>query len=204
MKPNIKGCIFSATFKQQREDNNHKEFIVEIDTHDEDYLESLLNVVNKYKDVNIWKANKVRYGDFLVFTNKNIYVKRNNIYGKSYSLVLDYYKIKSLVEELYKKDSNNLPHKDCKDCPYYKSAKRNLEKDILFDGDFIDIDEKLSIFNNFVKIGYDTYDIYNERGKKYVDIDDNEYEVIVNDIFFVPPKKESICSKVKKCLKICR
>jgi len=205
---NIKGCIYFKQKSQQKEEqqekNSSKEFVVEVDDCEGDYLSALLDVINKYKGVNFFAANTIRCGDFLVFTKNDIKIRKNwcSFCGKSYSLIYDYYKIKDLVKKLYKKD-DNLPCDECKNCPYYKSARRNM-KEVLFDGEFIDIDEKVSIFNNFVKIGFDTFDIFHKHGKNLVDIDDDTYEVIVNDIFIKPSKKESFCSKVKKCLKLCR
>jgi len=211
MKTNFNKCIFSI---QQDKENNKKEeqpreFIVEIDDPGTDYLESLLNIIEKYnkRGIDIRKANSIEYGDFLVFTKNDIRLRKNNLFcNKVLSLVGDYYKIENLIKKLYK-DDRNLPSEACNNCPYYKSAKkRNFTKEILIDGDFIDVDEKISVFNNFIKIGYDTYDIYDHKGKDIVDIDGTIYEVTTTDFVVKPPKKESFCSKIKKnlCLKLCK
>ncbi len=202
MKINLEKCIFSMI--QQKE--NIKEFIVEVDDCLGEYLESLLNVIEKYNDkgVNLRKANTIEYGDFLVFTKNQVYIKKNYVCtsNKIYSLVSDYYKIKDLIKKLYKNNSDCLPYKACKNCPYYKLGKRVL-KDILFDGEFIDVDEKVSVFNNFVKIGYDTYDIYTHHGKDLVEIDGIIYEIKSNDIFVKPVRKEkSICNKLRRYLQL--
>jgi hypothetical protein len=202
MKPNIERCIFSIV-QQKNKDKESKEFVVEVDDCIGDYLESLLNIIEKHnsRGVNLRKASNIDFGDLLVFTKNEIYIKKNYVSNsKVYSLVSDYYKIKEMIKNLYKDNLDNLPHKDCKNCPYYKSGKK-FAKQILFDNEYIDIDEKVSIFNNFVKIGYDTFDIKNDL----VNINGTIYEVVTNDIFVKSPKKESLCSQImKKCLKMCK
>ena len=204
---NFEGCIFMMQQEENKKESN--EFIVEVSDCGGSYISSLLNIINKrHSDGVDYKAAKaIEYGDYLVFTKTNIYIKDGNKYNPSkcnkiLDLIDDYYEIENLIKKLYKKSSDYLSHNDCKKCPYYKASKRQM-KSVLFDGDFVDFDEKVSIFNNFVKIGYDQYDIKDKGGKSFVNIGDSIYEVISNDIFF-KPKKESICSKLKKkCIKIC-
>jgi hypothetical protein len=200
MKNNIEISICPIIQQKEEKKDSSKEFIVKVDDFIGDYLESLLNVIDKYnnKGVNFNVANRIETGDYIIFTKKGVYVKEQVYENKILSLVCDYYKVVDKIKNLYS-NQDCLPHKECKDCPYYKSGKKNIIKDILYDGEYISNKEKVSIFNNFVKIGYDTYNI---RKNNKVEIDNNIYEVSIVDIF-IKPKKESICSKVCKCLKKC-
>lgn len=204
MSNNINTCIFAAFQQKKEEEKKETSFAVQVDDSIGFCLSELLKTVNKYKKVDFLKADSlVSKGDILVFTKDDVrvtsvssYLMHSRLDIPVYSLVNDYFEIVSKVEKLYKK---NLPHKECEGCPYYKTSREI--RDIFFDGDFISSDEKVSVFNNFVKIGYDTYDIYKKNNTKVVNIDNIIYEVIKNNknkCF----KKDSNCLK-KLCHAIC-
>ena len=166
MKNNIKISICPMFQQKEEKKESSKEFIVKVDDVIGDYLESLLNVVDKYnkRGVNFYKADRIEYGDYILFTKNDVRVLDKSIcpfqFGKSiYSLVDSYYTVIDKVKSLYKKEESY------KECPYYKAAQQNnLEKEI----------------NNII-----------------LDI------VTIDTLFGGKPKKESYCSKVRKCFKKC-
>jgi hypothetical protein len=198
MELNIEAFIFPIYQEKEKNNSMLQEFIVEVDDPIGYYLESLLNIIEKYNNrgVNLKTANKIEYNDCIKFTkNDIILLNRNYNCNKIYSLVNDYNKIVELIKNLYKKNSTDNSYKNC---PYYKNNKKSTTENIFFDGVFINKNEKVSIFNNFVKIGYNTFDIYTHHNRDFVEINNNIYEIISNDLFFEKSKKESFCSKVKK------
>jgi len=86
------------------------------------------------------------------------------------------------IEEYYE-SAYNLA---CEDCPYnynrpsYRkdnSLKDLRVKNIIFDGQFINHGEKVSIGKDYVKIGYDFYPVSKRFGKKTIKINNNIYRI---------------------------
>jgi hypothetical protein len=122
---------------QQKEEKKKstEEFIVKVDDCVGDYLESLLNIIDTHnkRGVNFYKANNIEYGDYISFTKNDVRIFDKHIcpfsFGKTkcrsiYSLVDDYSTIKSKVKDLFE-------NKECKNCPYYKVAKKEQQSNIV-------------------------------------------------------------------------
>jgi hypothetical protein len=166
-----------------------KEFAVKIDDRGKLYIKSLVELVEKHVSLRKRAIKNLEVGDFVVFTKKDIYVEDNPfaLVGsdlKVLSLVNDHDKVLSYVRNFFK--SNNLKKKTssiyneidlCDVCPF-SDICGSIDNNIIRDGEFINVEEKVTIQYNSVKVGYDLYRIYSTRfGKKYVNIEGQKFEV---------------------------
>lgn len=162
-----------------------KEFTVEIDDRGELYLQSLTNFLKTYSRVDKSALRKLEYGDTIVFTPKEVYVetdirKASKLKLVSLSLVNDYNKVEKAVRNFFTNvfvgKSNDMPS-CCKNCPFSTTCYKK-DNTIIYDGEYISVEEKVSIMYNFVKVGYDQYDIITTySGQQLVTIEDELFEV---------------------------
>lgn len=142
------------------------------------YSEALLSRIaanTKIKDNTKWN-----YGSYLVFSADDIVVakgyERVPYKIKVYDVIEDYENIplESYFKYDFKKDEKSLNCKGCacEDCPFKAKRKSYDERRVVYNGTWINSEEKVTIFNNFVKIGYDTFTIRNIKGVKFIQLDD--------------------------------
>jgi hypothetical protein len=141
---------------QQKEEKKEstKEFIVKMDDCVGDYLESLLTFVDKhtqkYDGINFRKVNRIiEYGDYILFTKDDVRIFDKSIcpfsFGKTiYSLVDEYYTIKSKVKDLF----NNNGYKEC---PYYKAAKKEKEQSSIVEK-FLKKQHDIIVIDSFIEV----------------------------------------------------
>jgi len=166
-----------------------KEFAVKIDDRGKLYTKSLVELVEKHVSLKKRAIKNLEVGDFIVFTKNDIYVEDNPfaLVGsdlKVLSLVNDYDKVLSYVRNFFKvtnskKKSSVYDDIDlCDICPMHDLCSSISDNDIIRDGEFINVEEKVTIQYNSVKVGYDLYRIITKRnGKKYVNIEGSTFEV---------------------------
>ena len=175
------------------QEKSHKlpnEFVVEIDDCGSLYTKSLLNIIKKHVEIKKSTAKNIEYGDHLVFVKDDVYVEENNSAVRrlnlpEYSLVQQYESVEKLVNNFFKnvfisKKKNHNTFDFCALCPFatFCPATSKVKDDFIYDGDYVSVDEKVSIFYNFVKVGYDQYDIYlTKSGKERVNIEDETFEI---------------------------
>ncbi len=160
------------------------EFAIEIDDRGELYLQSLTNILRDIKRIDKVALRRLEYGDTIVFTKNEVYVETNpRIASKlritTLSLVNDYNKIEKTIKNFFKNTFVGKTKEEpncCKYCPL-KSTCYNKHDDRIYDGQYISVEEKVSIMYNFVKVGYDQYDIVNLFGNQVVTIEDELFEV---------------------------
>jgi hypothetical protein len=160
-----------------------KEFAVKIDDCGSLYLKSLINILKTKSVINKTALQNLETGDTVVFTKNEVYVEDcvctnlgSNI--TKLSLVKDYSKVEKSIDNFFKNVFKKVEKPSC--CDYCKLQPTcfNTNKDRIYDGQYISIEEKVSIMYNFVKVGYEQYDIVELcNGKKYVTIEDEEFEV---------------------------
>jgi hypothetical protein len=166
-----------------------KEFAVKIDDRGKLYTKSLIELVEKHVSLRKRAIKNLEIGDFVVFTKNDIYVEDNSfaLVGsdlKVLSLVNDHDKVLSYVRNFFKSTSSKKKssvYDDidlCDICPMRDLCSSISDNDIIRDGEFINVEEKVTIQYNSVKVGYDLYRIITKRnGKKYVNIEGNTFEV---------------------------
>lgn len=168
-----------------------KEFAVKVDDRGKLYLKSLTDLIKKHVNLNSRNVRNIEPGDFVVFTKNDIYVEENRFALlqdgiKVLSLINDYDKVISYVSNFFK--TNTLKKKSyveevnlCDFCPLKPVCDTfTPTKNIIRNGEFINVEEKVSILYNCVKVGYDLYRIRTQYGKKYVEIEDYTFEVKSN------------------------
>jgi hypothetical protein len=160
------------------------EFAVKIDDCGTMYLQSLVNILKTKSPIDKSQLNRLEKGDTVVFTKNEVYVEDcpcavSNLRVTKLSLVKDYIKVAKSIENFFdkvfksKKQQNNC----CEYCPL-QSTCSNTREDRIYDGQYITLEEKVSIMYNFVKVGYEQYDIVSLcNGKQFVVIEDEEFEI---------------------------
>jgi len=181
----ISGILSSIIEFKVAKEEIKKDFVVLINDYGTFYTKALLDIIRKnYKngvDENL--ANRLENGDYLFFIKDTVKVYDGKG-GSSipytdglrvYCLSSEFSTIKGLIEK------NNKTK--CEFCPFSMFNKRKSNNRI-YDGDVINVEEKVSIFSNFVKIGYDTYPIFGETpifpffDEEYVSIEGEMYKVV--------------------------
>lgn len=170
----------------QVENNLPKEFAINVDDRGQLYLKSLIEMMKKNISVNNNTVKKVKYGDIIVFADND--VTREDNYREVVrrgipilSLVTEYDKVEKAVKNFFKNVYKPVKINPCVGCPMFglcaELQKAESKSNIIYNGEYISVDEKVSIFYNFVKVGYDQYDIYEVFGSKFVDIEDEVFQV---------------------------
>lgn len=160
-------------------------FAIEVDDKGSLYLKSLMNLFKKYISIDTETIKNTEFGDVIFFGNNNI--RRTNIVEAVFanvtilSLVKDYNKVEKYVINFFENVYVAPKKPVCKNCPLfglgYMFDHTRQDNSVIYDGTVISVDEKVSIMYNFVKIGYDQYDIINIFGRKLVDLEGTTYEV---------------------------
>lgn len=181
------------------------EFIIDIDDRSNAYLSSLLTTINGYSELDRKITSGIKYGDSLLFNTSGVNLltesedslhylyqtKRIGIVAK-YTDAIDH--VKNFFKNVYVAPKKVTTTYFCPfSCVAQEKPKEVTVLDLLngilniksepktpskiYDGDRISVKEKVSIFNNFVKVGYEVYSIHTIRGDEYVVIGDITYEV---------------------------
>jgi len=160
-----------------------KEFAVKIDDCGTMYLESLINILKTKSQVNKSQLNRLEKGDTVVFTKKEVYVEDNpfsvaSLRTTKLSLVKDYYKVEKAINNFFKNEfvGSKKQYNCCNGCPFEPICSNN-NTDRIYDGQYITMEEKVSIMYNFVKVGYEQYDIVSFLGKQVITIEDELFEI---------------------------
>jgi hypothetical protein len=184
---NVIFSIFTTTF-QNTVPTLAKEFAVRIDDRGDLYLKSLTAIMKKFININNKVVKNIEFGDYILFTKADV-LHEDNYYKviksgiKILSLTSEYSNVEKHVVNYFKNVYS--PKKEvtislCDFCPFADLCSKPEPKkaeDIIYDGDFVNVSEKVSIFYNFVKVGYDQYDIYDLFGSKYVNIEGDLLEI---------------------------
>jgi len=160
-----------------------KEFVIKVNTRDDDAIDDLINLIKKYVSTKNNVIRDICYGDYLVFTKNDVRLETND--DKVADLDINIYKVNgnySKIEKLIKNFFNNVYHSKkssdkCEYCPF--RTKRN-NSNIIRDGQYVRMSERVNIGWNYVKVGYETYDIYNNRKGNFVNIEGEKFEVLVD------------------------
>lgn len=170
------------------------EFAISVDDQGKSYTRSLVSLLKEYITVDSDTVKNTTFGDVILFKNNN--VKLVNIFEAAFnnvpilSLVKDYIKVERYVTNFFE-NVYIAPKKAnaCTFCPIANLCGLNIGKfcidkpinhsdnRIIYDGSVISVDEKVQIMYNFVKIGYDQYDIVNFFGRQFVDLEGTTYEI---------------------------
>lgn len=167
--PNVKEIVVDIMQMEQinqllkeisksKEEKTPETFVVVVDDPIGYYLSEVVNTITeKIKMINLTAIEK---GDYLVFSKNKIELSDNMLevaiaVGNApvYSLVGDHGKVMKAVKAFVK--ANEPKKKEF--CPCACEAPRS----IYYDGEWLNCEEKVSIFTTFVKIGYRTYPIKN-------------------------------------------
>jgi hypothetical protein len=163
-----------------------EKFAVYVDDKGRMYKDALVKVIGKYVNTNSNTIKNTKIGSVIIFGNNDIVLayKYDAIEAglRTMSLSEEFEQIVKYIENYFENIYNPIP-KACQNCPLatlcgictkninVNNTKHSNVNKIIFDGDFISMDEKVSIFNNFVKVGYDQYDITDLFGKEVVEIE---------------------------------
>jgi hypothetical protein len=163
-----------------------EKFAVYVDDKGRMYKDALVKVIGKYVNTNSNTIKNTKIGSVIIFGNNDIVLayKYDAIEAglRTMSLSEEFEQIVKYIENYFENIYNPIL-KACQNCPLatlcgictkntnVNNTKHSNVNKIIFDGDFISMDEKVSIFNNFVKVGYDQYDITNLFGKEVVEIE---------------------------------
>ena len=189
----ISGLIIDVV-ALKKEEPKIKNFIIFIDDMLGLYKNSLMFQLKKHsKNFNDNAVKNVKYGSYLYIHDKKadiMYDVRDLVFQgiPMLSLVKDYEKISNLLEEVYIDKKDNLPLV-CKNCPLNTIC--GILKDLVeeekplkvYDGEFISVEEKVQIFTNYVKVGYDTYPLFMYKNKVVFKTEDAVFEVKRDGIF---------------------
>lgn len=172
-------------FTEEKTQKLPTKFTVEIDDRGYAYLESLQRVLKSSARTIKSAVNNLEYGDTIVFTPEEVYVetdirKASKLRLTSLSLVNDYNKVEKAIKNFFNNvfvgKTPKVPS-CCKNCPLFATCS-NQHEDRIYDGQYITIEEKVSIMYNFVKVGYEQYDITSLfTGQQVVAIEDELFEV---------------------------
>jgi len=201
---NLSDILTSILISKDKKKEEPKEFVVKMnDSVPGIYTNSILNVIKKNTNID---EEVLETNDYLVF-KKNGDIDITDDYTEIYNyklfyLIQDYSKVESAIEAFFKNnkkevkcpllnicpDHNNFH--GCNICEHSRNQQSNkkveTKKDFcsnnkkIYDGQFVTAKEKVRIFYNFVKIGYDTYDITTIGNEEYVNIEGDLYTVNTN------------------------
>lgn len=184
------------------EANIPEKFAVYVDDKGRMYINALEKIIRKYVSTNSNTVKSTKIGSVIIFGDNNVIL--GNKYDaaeaglRTMSLSKEYDQIVKYVENYFENIYNPIP-KVCQNCPLAALCEERLSQinfctkntnttpqrrninEIIFDGDFVSMDEKVSIFNNFVKIGYDQYDIIEFLDKKVVEIEGILFEIGISN-----------------------
>jgi hypothetical protein len=161
-----------------------KEFAVKIDDAGSLYLRSLISILEDKIVIDKSKLQRLETGDTIVFTKEEVYVEEcactvSSLRIPKLSLVNNYSKVVKSIENFFKNVFRSKSKSNCCKCTCVECTCANTNrKDRIYDGQYISLEEKVSIMYNYVKVGYEQYDIIELcNGKKYVAIEGEEFEI---------------------------
>jgi hypothetical protein len=176
----IELSVLSFLTETPKKEQLAKEFVVKVNDRGPLYIPALVKLINKYNKV----AAKIKYGDYLVFKTKEVYreTSSNDVIDLDlpiYKLSDDFKKIEKLINNFF--ENVYKPATTCDICDYCPFSTKCRRDTIIRDGEWVSSrkEEKVTIFNNYVKVGYDQYDIHtNFYGEETVKIRGQKFEVL--------------------------
>lgn len=189
--------------KKQKTEKKQKQLKIErgtenslniiVDTTPREVIRFLSKVRKLFPGLTIQKAaNSAQIGDILTIGSTKQKEDITLLSTKGKSLVVlpydDYYLSNDVSKilrhiEYYYESRYELACQDCDykyDCPLYEEEERVEDRkvcEVVFDGQFINNSEKVSIFKDIVKIGYNFYEIKKHMGEKVIFVGDNIYKI---------------------------
>lgn len=140
-------------------------------------VDDIFNIIDDNANLDLKQVGRVTEDDIILFTKNDIKVlndTENILFDVVHSKVKKYKTSKDLV--IIKKVLNNFFNDDINEA--WKREVKKHDTTRYYDGQQLNVEEKISIFTNFVKVGYDAYEIYETYlGTKLVKIGKTVYEV---------------------------
>lgn len=171
---------------EQLEQKLPEVFAIEMNDYIGLYKKSILSLIKKYsskfdKEV----EGKIQFCDTLIFDKKGVSLEKNYLRVvqagiPTFKLIANYDVAVASVANFFENVYNPNP---CVTCPLQGLCgllgllNEEPKENRIYDGTRLDVSEKVQIFTNFVKIGYDQYDIHFIFGKKYTRIEGDLYEI---------------------------
>lgn len=168
-----------------------EEFIVKVNDRGPLYSKELIKLIEKYRQVNGSATKYVKFGNYVIFEKSGVSVETDA--NEAADLRLPIYKladrydtvvklVNNFFQNVYKPKTTGCPFAGtmvCAACPFSNYKTKKKEPTIIRDGHFVNVEEKVSIMYNFVKIGYDQYDIIEDwlTGTRLVEIEGNIFKV---------------------------
>lgn len=162
-------------------------------------VDDIFNIIDDNANLDLKQVGRVTEDDIILFTKNDIKVlndTENILFDVVHSKVKKYKTSKDLViikkvlnnffNNVFTKNKNNkkwvgvLVYDDNKFNinEAWKRGVKNHDTTRYYDGQQLNVEEKISIFSNFVKVGYDAYEIYETcLGTRLVKIGKTVYEV---------------------------
>ena len=162
-------------------------------------VDDIFNIIDDNANLDLKQVGRVTEDDIILFTKNDIKVlndTENILFDVVHSKVKKYKTSKDLViikkvlnnffNNVFTKNKNNkkwvgvLVYDDNKFNinEAWKREVKNHDTTRYYDGQQLNVEEKISIFSNFVKVGYDAYEIYETcLGTRLVKIGKTVYEV---------------------------
>jgi len=201
----LSSYLLSEATKKLETEYIPQEFIVSID--DISNGVKLIDIIENNTSLNIRKYD-VSLGDYILFVKDDIrlldiYKDFNSIFRegrKHLTLKNNYTKVKEIVNNFFRYvftpkkknvvttiiNSGGIPGlNNINPFTAFEFATSPIKSTYIpkisglyYDGDRLNVDEKISIFNNFVKVGYDAYEIFETiLGEKVVKIGKSIYSI---------------------------
>jgi ABC-type proline/glycine betaine transport system ATPase subunit len=162
-------------------------------------VDDIFNIIDDNANLDLKQVNRVTEDDIILFTKNDIRVlndTENILFDvvhskvKKYKTSKDFIIIKKVLNNFFNnvftKKKNNKKYDQpiptiCVGALTYNDINEaflSYDKTRYYDGQQLNVEEKISIFTNFVKVGYDAYEIYETcLGTKLVKIGKTVYEV---------------------------
>lgn len=174
-----------------------KEFVVKINDRGTKYIDALVELIEDYKPVLGKVAKKIKFGTYISFEKNQVSVLTDSNELDEledlnvYKLVENFSKVEKLVKNFFNNVYQEKKTTSCDSCPLkpicdaldileeIQALPKKRVNNIILDGEYITVEEKVSIFTNHVKIGYEQFKIRENRftGTKYVTIEGLKFYV---------------------------
>jgi hypothetical protein len=166
-------------------------------------VNDIFNIIDDNANLDLKQVGRVTEDDIILFTKNDIRVlndTENILFDVVYSKVKKYKTSKDLViikkvlnnffNNVFTKNKNNKKYDQPIPTTWvgvlvYDDINEDWKREVkkhdttrYYDGQQLNVEEKISIFSNFVKVGYDAYEIYETcLGTRLVKIGKTVYEV---------------------------
>jgi len=150
-----------------------KAFIVKVDDPRGLYLRSMINVIKEHIDMK--NLNKIEEGDFIIFAENDVRLEKNPFLAankilqlnlEKLYLVSDYQQVEESINNYFTKVFKPKAKETvvCCGCPFAMlcgkvEAPKAKKEERIYDGEWVNVEEKVSIWSTFVKVGLRQYPI---------------------------------------------